>query len=60
MPKRKPQNDDMRLFSFQVSDASIERFREIAKAEHRSVSQELRRLIEQRIMDTTEPEEMAA
>jgi hypothetical protein len=61
MPQHKAQNDGvMRLLNFRVEAAMIDRFREVAEADHRTVSQELRRLMEQRIAEADETEETAA
>lgn len=41
----------MRLLNFRVEAAKIDRFREVAEANERTVSQELRRLMDQRIAE---------
>jgi hypothetical protein len=57
MTKRKPQDEgSMRLLNFRVEAAKIDRFREVAEANERTVSQELRRLMDQRIAEATESE----
>lgn len=41
----------MRMLNFRVEAEQIDRFRAVAEANHRTVSQELRHLMEQRIAD---------
>lgn len=53
--KRNPQlGDDQRLVAFRISRARVDRFREIAQAGNRTVSQELRQMIEERIAEADE------
>lgn len=55
--KHKAQNDGaMRFLNFRVEAAKIERLRELAEADHRTVSQELRRLIDQRVAEANDPD----
>lgn len=49
----------MRMLNVRIERGTVERFRVVAEADHRTVSQELRRLIEQRIAES-EPEQEAA
>lgn len=52
MAQRKAQeNGSMRMLNFRVEAEQIDRFRAVAEANHRTVSQELRHLMEQRIAD---------
>jgi predicted transcriptional regulator len=60
MPKRKPHSGTMRLLNFRVEDDVIERLRKVAEAEHRTVSQELRRLIDLRLTEADADERKAA
>jgi hypothetical protein len=60
--KRKAHTRGMRMLNVRIDSAQIERLREVAAADHRTVSQELRRLIEERIAEageTVEPAEAA-
>jgi predicted DNA-binding protein len=60
MAKRKPQSSDgMQMLNVRIARQQVERLRVVAEADHRTVSQELRRLIEQRIAES-EPERRAA
>jgi hypothetical protein len=55
MTKRKAQEEGaMRLLNFRIEAEKIDRFREVAEADHRTVSQELRRLIDLRISESEE------
>lgn len=57
MTKHKPQNEGaMRLLNFRVEAEKINRFREVAEANERTVSQELRHLMDQHIAQATESE----
>jgi hypothetical protein len=58
MAQRKTQSET-RWLTIRVDREQVDRFREVAEADHRTVSQELRRLIELRISES-EPEEKAA
>ena len=49
-PKAEPVTKS-RQFVFRVDPELVNRFREVAEANHRTVSQELRHLMEQRIAD---------
>jgi hypothetical protein len=61
MTKRKAHSDgDMRMLNFRVEAAQIDRFRAVAEANHRTVSQELRLLMEQRIAEAEQAERVAA
>jgi hypothetical protein len=61
MTQRKAHDDGaMKLLNFRVEVEQLERFRAIAEADHRTVSQELRRLMELRIAEAAEPLEEAA
>jgi predicted DNA-binding protein len=48
-----------RFLNFRVEQDLIDRFREVAKADHRTVSQELRRLMEQRVNEAEQLERAA-
>lgn len=60
--KRNTENpaDTTRWLTFRVERAHVDRLREVAAADHRNVSQELRRLIEMRIAQADEPQDLAA
>jgi hypothetical protein len=58
MAQRKTQSET-RWLTIRVDREQVDRFRVVAEADHRTVSQELRRLIELRIAES-EPEEKAA
>lgn len=61
MAKRKTQAEDgMRMLNVRIAREDVERFREVAAADHRTVSQELRRLIEQRIAEGGAEQEATA
>lgn len=60
MAKRKPQSSKMRMLNVRIDREQVDRLREVAEAEHRTVSQELRRMIEQRITAAAEPPEQEA
>jgi hypothetical protein len=45
----------MRNLNFRVEPWMLARFREVAEADHRTVSQELRRLMEHRIAEAEKP-----
>lgn len=51
--------DAMRILNFRVEAEKVERFRAIAEADHRTVSQELRRLMEIRIAEAESLERAA-
>lgn len=52
MPQRKTQEDGaMRTLHVRVDPVALDRFREVVEADHRTVSQELRRYIELRIAE---------
>lgn len=52
MTQRKPQpGDGKRMLNVRIEGEQIDRLRVVAKAEHRTVSQELRRLIELRLAE---------
>lgn len=52
MAQHKAQNDGpMHPLNFRVERGTFDRFRAVAAADHRTVSQELRHLMEQRIAD---------
>lgn len=54
MAKRKHQNDDeMRMLNFRIESGLIDRLREVAAAEHRTVSQELRHLVDRRLAEAS-------
>lgn len=60
MAKRKAQSEDgMRMLNVRIARDQVERLREVAAADHRTVSQELRRLIEQRIAESDLQEKAA-
>ena len=48
------------VYTLRVDRAKLERIHEIAESEHRTLSQELRRMIDERIAQAGEPEPMAA
>lgn len=62
MPKRKTQESDgMRMLNFRIESGLIDRLREVAASEHRTVSQELRHLVDRRLAEAaTEREAEAA
>ena len=55
MPKRKPQSKVI-VLGVKVPADRAERFRVLVEAEHRTVSQELRRLIDLRLAEADERE----
>lgn len=59
MPKRKPQPTRIRMLNVRISSDQVDRLRAVAESEHRTVSQELRRLIEQRIAEAESEREAA-
>jgi Arc-like DNA binding dprotein len=58
-PQRKAQEGGQRNLVFRAPVALHDRFREVAEADHRTVSQELRRLMEQRIAEADELKQAA-
>lgn len=50
----------MRMLNVRVESAVLDRFREVAEADHRTVSQELRRLIDLRIAEARQATDKAA
>lgn len=60
MTQRKAQEEGaMRMLNVRVEASLVDRFREVAEADHRTVSQELRRLMEQRIGEADSLEKAA-
>lgn len=60
MAQHKAQDDGaMRLLNFRVEGVKLDRFREVAEADHRTVSQELRRLMDERIAQADALEQAA-
>lgn len=61
MAQDKAQSDGAtHQLNVRVAHEMFDRFREVAAADHRTVSQELRRLMEQRIAEAEPPMEQAA
>jgi hypothetical protein len=58
--QRKAQGEAQRNLVFRAPVALHDRFRAVAEADHRTVSQELRRLMEQRIAEADSALEQAA
>jgi len=58
--QRKAQEPEERNLNFRCPIALQDRFREVAEADHRTVSQELRRLMEQRIAEADAAQRVAA
>lgn len=54
-------NDQTAVFTLRITRRKLDRFREIVEGEHRTVSQEFRRFVDERIADDeVETEEKAA